>query len=167
MKNLLICLVLLAIGGQVSANDLNATFTRTIIVADTISGAVVADTAFSPWMNLRGARYVQFYSELTTNGSGLLPIYTNDTFFVDVQISARKWGPTENVISTIFEIDTFLTVGTSFSPLNLDADATVFGNWIRARLIYLGDAIAADQPDSLGNVRTARLKLWVMPKGGF
>ncbi|MCK4783466.1 MAG: hypothetical protein KAV87_06925 [Desulfobacteraceae bacterium] len=163
MRQIIICLAFLLIGGQGYANDLNAKLTHTIVAADTAATAVILDTAFSSEMDIRGARYLHFFSEIAANGTGTLPGYADDTFFVDLQTSAR--GGTKGTWD-VHEVDTFLTVGVSWSVLLLDADATVFGNKVRARVIY--KAInAAYTPDSLGNVRTAKLKLWVMPKGGF
>ncbi len=162
VKRFLVAILLCFAVSTANANDMHAVVTITIAAVDTAAGAVVADTAFSGEIDIRGFRYLQFYSSIDTIlNSGLMLNYTNDTFFVDLQTSADRI-----VWTDIHEVDTFLTGGTSFSPLNLDADATVFGNWIRCRFIYLGDALAADQPDSLGNVRAARAKLWVMPKGG-
>lgn len=156
MKKLLLLLMLLPV--MAGANDLQVVLSHTIVAADTIATAVICDTAESPIVDIRDSRYVQFFSTIEASGVTVVPGYTNDSFHVDFMTSADRstW--------IVHEIDTFLTIGSSWSPLNMDADATVFGNWAKARVIYRTAAIAADQPDSVGNVRGVKLKLWYMLK---
>lgn len=137
-------------------NDLSVDLVHTIIAADTVSGDSIMDTAYTPVERVHGSRYIQFFSTIDYKGTPL--IYTNDTFFVDVLSSADK------ITWDVNEVDTFLTVGSSWSPLILDADADVFGNYIKGRLIYKTAPLGGDQPDSLGNVRGIKLKLWYMLK---
>jgi len=153
----ILLIVLLLLPTMVFSNDLEVKYSFTVAAADTVAGDSLVDTTYSSVGDIRGNRYLQFFSTIEANGNGALPGYSNDTFFVDFMTSADR------VTWDVHQIDTFLTVGSSWSPLNLDADATVFGNWGKVRLIYKSVRVAT-QPDSLGNVRKAKLKLWYMLK---
>lgn len=157
MKKILLMLLLLPV--MAMANDLTVNYKFTVGAADTVAGGSLVDTTYSNVHSIAGARYVQFFSTVERDGNGTLPGYSDDTFFVDFLTSADKstWS--------VHQVDTFLAIGSSWSPLNLDADATVFGNYGKARLIYKSKR-AATQPDSLGHVRKAKMKLWYMLKGG-
>ena len=155
MKKLLLMLMLLPV--MAGANDLTAYYDITHAAADTVGGDSIVDTVYSPAVNISQSRYVQFFSTIEADGNASLPTWDDDTFFVDFMTSADKstWD--------VHQVDTLLAAGSSWSPLNLDADATVFGNWARSRLIYKA-VLGADCPDSLGNVRAANLKLWYILK---
>lgn len=158
MKRFLLA-ILLCFAVNTQANDLTAIMIDSIAGADTAAETVRLDTTFSESMDVRGYRFLQFYSVL----SALEPFsdtnFVDDTFFVNVQTSADK------LVWLTHEVDTFLANGSQWSILNLDADATVYGNWARAMIIHW-DTLGADSPGLEDNVYKKKLKLWVIPKGG-
>lgn len=159
MKRLLTVLALMSVVGSVSANDLRATIVDSIAVADTVGASTRIDTAVTPAMDIRGVRYLQFFSKLVPYGNATDTNWASDTFFVDVLSSADR------ITWKVHQVDTFLTSDSSWSPLNLDADATVFGNWIKGRVIHW-DSLEATGPGLLANTYSKELQLWVIPKGG-
>lgn len=154
---LLIALLTLVICGQVGATDIRVVLVDSIVAADTAITSTRADTVYSSAMRLEYFRFLQFYSKAVPFSNFADTNWATDTFFVDFQTS-------ENRIHWVtHEIDTFLTTDSSYSPLNLDCDATVFGNWGRIRFIHW-DSMETTQPGLFENAYRKELELWVIPK---
>jgi len=137
------------------ATDVEAIFVDTIIVADTIANAVNSDTVYSPAFRMSN-RFFTFYQKV--EGIPLYPaiIRTTDTFFFCLQHSFDLI----NWITIATELDTLTAIGQGASTTNLDRDATILGTFGRLRVIYWDDA-EADKPDSLGNIRAIKAKLYI------
>lgn len=138
------------------ATDVMAIFVDTVIVADTIANAVNSDTVYSPAFRMDN-RFFTFYQKVEDAllyGASI--IRTTDTFFFSLQhtFDLINW------ITVAAELDTLTAVGQDTSSVILDRDASILGSWGRLRVIYWDDA-EADKPDSLGNVRAAKLKLYI------
>ncbi len=153
----LILLAAFVLACSANANDIRVILTDSISAADSVGAAPRADTVYSPVMSLQGSRYVQFFARIGVDRYSADTNWTADTFFVDFQTSADQ----ETWIT--HEVDTFLANGSSYSPLNIDADAVVFGNYGRARFIHW-DSLEATGTALFGNVYRKELQLWVILK---
>lgn len=145
-------LVLLLLCGSASANDLTAVYVDNISVADTVAASERHDTAYSGVMDITGMTNLRFFVNLSAGINDTN--WTNDSFFLKFQHSfdMSNWH--------VCEVDTLLDVGSGWSPLNLSAADSVYGNWGRLMLIHK-DILEADAPDLLNNNYYKTAKLWI------
>lgn len=156
MKMTAVLAVLLLFAGLAAANDLSLVFTDSIVPAD--SADERADTAYTSAVMLDPSlgRF-QFYSKIEAYSNKDDTNWTDDTFFVKLQksVDGQTW-------TTSLEIDTFLTNGESFSPLNVSVSDSVYGYYVRGMVVHW-DSIGAGEADSALVNRDAPFykKVWI------
>ncbi len=136
----------------VEANDKTIEYVDTIVIADTIAEAINADTIYTEPMDIRGFNRYQFFYHITPFVEYM--DLTEDTFFVAFEHSFDKLVWREVALGK--SIDTI----TVWPTMNITTADSIIGNWGRYRVIHR-DSTDADSPDSLGNIRGAKIKLWI------
>ena len=139
---------------MVGANDLNLTF-RDSLGGDDTTAIYRYDTAWTPSMRVHGFRYIIAVPQLVSYDTN----WVEDTIIVSFQYS---W---DNINWSIpIPVDTLWPSAAAFGVTSVitDADATVFGNYIRGMFVFR-DSIEAEV-DIQGNVYVSKYRLWVAPK---
>jgi len=148
---------LLALG--VMANDISVTLVDTVVVADTIAGAIDSTTVYTPAYDTRDFEHLNFYTRVTSPPA--LDGYTAmdntaDTVYFYVQFSPNKihWSTAVVIDTTLADDSGWSTIAYAFADLD-------DGRWIRAKVVHR-DQVEADIPDSLNNLRALKCDLWVI-----
>ncbi len=134
MKRLIVVLAL-CLPTFALAGDMRVVVPDSIAVADTNAARV--DTAYSPWVTMAGANKLQFFPFLRAPFPPAVDTnFSNDTFFVDVELSFDKI-----VVSKLFLVDTMITTDSGWAGLaddkaDLLAADSLRGNWMRARVVH-------------------------------
>ena len=135
-----------------SANDKIIVYVDTIVAADTAIEAINVDTLWSEWDRVYGASRLQFFYDIEPTVTHMK--LTEDTFYVYWQHSFNL-GDTRNVL-----LGKATDTGATWSAVNLSVADSVVGNWGRFMVIHR-DSTDATSPDSLANIRGAKINLWI------
>ena len=142
---------------MVGANDLSTEIRDSFVIADTLAATTRHDTAYTGSMRIHGYRYIiaapqvvavdtQFAND--TVFASLQYSWDNKTWFADIKVdtvapgASPSWGTTTVIV---------------------DADATVFGNYVRG-LFVKRHSLASDDNTFLARTYVTKLKLWVAIK---
>lgn len=153
-------------GGGVIASPISAELSHEIVAADTVAASKRIDTAFSAVGQLPSdLSFLQFYTRLSALSGTTDTNWTADTFFIALQHSLDKDGPTYDWQT--FNIDTFLTTDSGYSTLIVKPDTLVLGAHVRARLIHWDSLEAAatmgfDTLTQTGSTFGKKLDLWII-----
>ena len=140
MKKLFLIMLLSLFAMPIQAGDdfFSIIFEDIITAADT--NTVRTTVLYSPWREMKTGRFLSFASRAEA--------YSNDTNWGDDSLwfdFQMKFSKSSTILT--FEIDTLLTIGDAFSPLLLDADATVLPTFGRFRFTHW-DSIGTGDADS-------------------
>jgi len=157
MKKIVVLLILCAVSA--GAKDIpDIQFRDSISAADT--NAARADTVYSSWEYIEGALKLNFYHWLLPYSGVIDTNFTNDSFFVDYQLSMNK-----RIVIITDELDTFVTTDSGWAGNDaLNADS-LRGDYLRIRMIHRApDPTVGDGNPFLNKVYGKILKIYFTMK---